>query len=221
MGINMPEKESEGTMFENALSFYSKDKEDEDVRFQKLPESNGQYEKYINENIVPDYSIKPSRKARPTKDEYYLNIAKEVSSRGTCLRRRFGAIIVKNDTIVSTGYVGAPRHRINCCDRGTCFRMEHNIPSGQRYELCRSSHAEMNAIIFADPEEREDATMYLVGVENDGTYTEADCCSMCKRVIINSGISKVVFRKADGGIRIVDVNEWIKDDDSLTIHEGY
>ena len=166
-----------------------------------------------------DSTIKPNRISKP---EYYLKIAEAVSLRGTCLRRKFGAIIVKDDRIVSTGYAGAPRGRINCCDRGTCYRMEHNVPSGQRYELCRSTHAEMNAIIQASPEEMKFATLYLVGIENDGSYTNSDCCSMCKRVIINSGINTVIARQADGSFKKIHVNEWINDDDSLDIdHKGY
>lgn len=169
--------------------------------------------------------IKPSPKnitkpMRPAKDRYYLNIAKEVSTRSTCLRRKFGAIIVKDDRIVSSGYVGAPRGRINCSERGTCFRMENNIPSGTRYEACRSVHAEMNAIISASKEEMEGATMYLCGVENDGTYTNADCCSMCKRMIINSGISKVVIGTSLG-MKTINVEEWVMNDDSLNMHDSY
>jgi dCMP deaminase len=100
--------------------------------------------------------------------------------------------------------------------------MEHNVPSGQRYELCRSCHSEMNAVIQASPEEMKDATLYLVGLENDGSYTNADCCSMCKRVIINAGISTVVARQADCGFKTILVSDWIKNDDSLDIdHEGY
>ena len=148
----------EGSVFANLLDFHNENKNAED-RLKPLPESKGEWQKYIDDNIVPTNPVytgeavsenKPDP-ARPSKDEYYLDIAKVVSTRGTCLRRKFGAIIVKDDTIISTGYVGAPRGRENCCDRKTCFRMENNIPSGQRYELCRSVHAEMNAIINADP----------------------------------------------------------------------
>ena len=158
---------------------------------------------------------------RPSKTEYYLKTAESIALRSTCLRRRFDAIVVKDDIIISTGYAGSPRGRLNCCDIGKCFRMENKIPSGQRYELCRSVHAEMNAVINADPLKRIGATLYLVGIENDLSYTEADCCSMCKRVIINSGISKVIFRTADGFTREVNVHDWVDNDDSLTIHEGY
>jgi dCMP deaminase len=137
------------------------------------------------------------------------------------MRRRFGSVIVKNDEIISTGYVGAPRGRQNCIDLGYCWRESHNIPSGERYEKCRSSHSEMNAIISASRSEMIGSTLYLVGVENDGTYTEADCCAMCKRVIINAGITNVVFRTKSGGIRYVNVEEWINNDDSLIEHSGY
>lgn len=158
---------------------------------------------------------------RISKIEYYLNIAEAVAQRGTCLRRKFGAVIVKDDRIVSTGYAGAPRGRINCCDRGTCFRMENNIPSGQRYELCRSIHAEMNAIINASKEEMLGAVMYLTGIENDGTYTKnANCCAMCKRVVINSGIKYVIVKTPDG-FNQIDTSEWVTNDDSLSFHEGY
>lgn len=218
----------EGSVFANLLDFHNENK-DSDEKLKPLPESKGEWQKYIDDNIVPTNPAYTGEKvketksetSRPSKDEYYLTIADIVSSRGTCLRRSFGAIIVKDDTIISTGYVGAPRGRENCCDRKICFRMENNIPSGQRYELCRSVHAEMNAIINADPIKRKDATLYLVGIENDGSYTEADCCSMCKRVIINSGIEKVVFRTKNGGVRKINVKDWIENDDSLLIHEGY
>lgn len=159
---------------------------------------------------------------RISKHEYYLKIAEAVSLRGTCLRRKFGSIIVKDDRIVSTGYVGAPRGRINCCDRGTCFRIEHNIPSGEAYHKCRSTHAEMNAVIQASPEEMKDATLYLVGIENDGSYTNADCCTICKRIIINSGIKNVIARQADGSYTDTPIQSWIDDDDTLDIdHKGY
>lgn len=219
MGVNMPETKGEGNTFENGLSFCDENKTSED-KLKPLPESNGEWNKYINEYIVPTNN-KPKAFTRPSKDEYYLKIAEAVSMRGTCLRRKFGSIIVKDDTIISTGYVGAPRDRQNCSDRGICFRMENNIPSGTRYEACRSMHSEMNAIINADPIRRKDAKLYLVGIENDGSYTESDCCSMCKRMIINSGISEVIFRTASGGIRKVDVKSWVYNDDSLTLHEGY
>ena len=159
---------------------------------------------------------------RPSKIDYYLAMAEVASTRGTCLRRRFGSVIVKDDRIVSTGYVGAPSGRQNCCDIGYCFREANNIPRGTHYELCRSSHSEMNAIINASKEEMKGATLYLVGVEPDGSYTNADCCAMCKRVIINSGIEKVVAKQKNGMYNVIPVKEWIEHDDSLDInHKGY
>lgn len=159
---------------------------------------------------------------RPSKDEYYLAMAEVASTSGTCLRRRFGAAIVKNNRIVSTGYVGAPSGREHCSEIGYCFREHNKIPSGTMYEKCRSTHAEMNAIIQASKEEMEGATLYLVGVEPDGSYTNADCCAMCKRVIINSGIEKVVAKQKNGTFIVIPVKEWIRYDDSLDInHKGY
>ncbi len=104
---------------------------------------------------------------RRDKINYYLDIAETVAERGTCLRRNFGAIIVNNDEIVSTGYTGAPRRRKNCIDMGTCLRQQLNIPRGTRYELCRSVHAEANAIISASRRNMIGSTLYLVGKERD------------------------------------------------------
>ena len=159
---------------------------------------------------------------RPSKIDYYLAMAEVASTRGTCLRRRFGSVIVKDDRIVSTGYVGAPSGRENCCDIGYCFREANNIPAGAMYERCRSSHSEMNAIINASKEEMKDATLYLVGVEPDGKYTKANCCAMCKKVIINSGISSVIARQSADEYIEIDVDDWKKNDDSLNSnHKGY
>jgi len=156
---------------------------------------------------------------------YYLDIAETVLERGTCLRRNFGAIIVKNDEIISTGYTGAPRMRKNCIDIGTCLRQEMNIPRGTRYELCRSVHAEANAIISASRRDMIGATLYLVGREVDtGELIEnASSCAMCKRLIINSGIEKVCVRNTKETYTVIDVNDWIENDDSLNIpsKEGY
>ena len=134
---------------------------------------------------------------RVDKINYYLDIAQTVAARGTCLRRNFGAIIVKNDEIISTGYVGAPRGRQNCCDLGYCTREKLNVPRGERYELCRSVHAEANAIISAPRSEMIGSTLYLVGLEyKDGSYVvNANPCAMCKRMIINAGIRRVVYQE--------------------------
>ena len=154
---------------------------------------------------------------RVTKDNYYLDIAQTVAERGTCLRRLFGAIIVKNDTIVSTGYAGAPRGRKNCCDLKFCYREKLNIPHGERYEMCRSVHAEQNCIISASRRDMMGATLYLACVSGatGELMSGTNSCSMCKRAIINAGISQVIIRDTDTEYRVIDVNDWIENDDSL------
>lgn len=129
---------------------------------------------------------------RVKKVSYYLDIAKTVASRSTCLRRRYGAIIVKNDEIISTGYNGAPRGEENCCDCGFCQREALGIPKGERYELCVSVHAEANAIISAARQEMLDATIFVVGLEPDGSYANSTPCLMCRRLIRNAGIAKCI-----------------------------
>lgn len=160
---------------------------------------------------------------RIDKNNYYLDLAEIVSKRGTCLRRNFGAVIVNNDEVISTGYTGSPRGRKNCIDIGKCIRMELNIEHGQRYELCRSVHAEANAIISASRNEMIGSSLYLCGIEKEtGDYvTNANSCSMCKRLIINAGISKVFIRDTKDSYRIIEVTDWIENDDSLNLHEGY
>ncbi len=155
---------------------------------------------------------------RKSKENYYLDIAQMALSRGTCLRRNYGAIIVNNDEIVSTGYSGAPRGRENCLDLNRCIRTELNIPRGERYEVCRSVHAEANAIISASREKMIGATLYLCGISmSDGKYVEnTSSCSMCKRLVINAGIKKVVIRDDEENYRVVDVlKDWIENDESL------
>lgn len=160
---------------------------------------------------------------RIDKDNYYLDIAETVLERGTCLRRNFGAIIVKNDQIVSTGYVGAPRGRVNCIDRGLCIRETLGIPRGERYELCRSVHAEANAIIHASRNDMLDSTLYLVGKNAvTGEYVEnASACSMCKRMIINAGIVRVVIRNNKNAFTVVKVQDWVVNDESVDGFLGY
>ncbi len=160
---------------------------------------------------------------RIDKINYYLDIAETVLERGTCLRRNFGAIIVNNDEIISTGYNGAPRNRKNCIDMGYCIREKLNIPRGTRYELCRSVHAEANAIISASRRDMLGATLYLAGKEKTtGEYVQnANSCSMCKRLVLNSGISKVIIRDDKTNYRVVDVNDWIENDDSLNLNNDY
>ena len=154
---------------------------------------------------------------RIDKENYYLDIAETVLERSTCLRRCYGAIIAKNDEIVSTGYNGAPRGRKNCIDLGYCTREAMNIPSGERYELCRSVHAEMNAIISAARRDTLGSTLYLAGREaaTGELLRHATSCSMCRRHIINAGIEKVIIRTGEVDYQTVNVQEWIDEDDSL------
>ena len=155
--------------------------------------------------------------SRTSKQNYYLDIADAVLERSTCMRRKYGAIIVRNDEIISTGYNGAPRGRKNCSDLGVCTRETLKIPSGERYELCRSVHAEANAIISASRRDMIGATIYLVGrdAKTGELLTDAMSCSMCKRHIINSGIENVVIRTGPESFRIISVAEWIANDDSI------
>lgn len=154
---------------------------------------------------------------RVSKENYYLDIAQTVSARGTCLRRKFGAIIVKNDSIVSTGYAGAPRGRANCCDMGSCLRDKMNIPRGERYELCRSVHAEMNAIIAAPREQMLGADLYLVCTDpvTGNPVGGTTSCQMCKRVVINAGIARVIVREDAERYTVYNVSDWVENDDSL------
>jgi len=154
---------------------------------------------------------------RKDKQNYYLEIADAVRSRSTCLRRQYGAIIVNHDEIVATGYNGAPRGRKNCDDTGFCLRDAKGIPSGQQYELCRSVHAEANAIISASRETMLDSTLYLVGRDaKTNELLDATPCSMCRRLIINAGIKEIVCRYSDGSIKIVSVHDLIYDDDTIS-----
>ena len=161
---------------------------------------------------------------RISKENYYLNIAQTVLERATCLRRVYGAIIVKNDEIISTGYNGAPRGRANCVDLGYCSREAMQVPRGERYELCRSVHAEANAIISASRNEciggdiylvgRRDmvgGTLYLVGrdARTGELLGDATSCSMCRRLVINAGLKEVVIRRTATAFDVVDVADWV------------
>ena len=155
---------------------------------------------------------------RISKENYYLDIAETVLERATCLRRIYGAIIVKNDEIISTGYNGAPRGRANCVDMGYCSREAMNVPRGERYELCRSVHAEANAIISASRRDMVGGTIYLVG-RNAATgelLPDATSCLMCRRMIINAGLERVVIRRTKTEFEVVPVETWIAEDDLMT-----
>lgn len=160
---------------------------------------------------------------RRDKINYYLDLAEVVSNRSTCLRRRYGAVIVKNDEVISTGYVGAPRGRDNCTDLNYCIRQEMNIPRGERYELCRSVHAEANAIISAPRDKMLDSTLFLCGKEmgSDEYVKNSCCCSMCKRLVINAGIKMVIIRDDHDSYRKIPVIDWIRNDESVAGKLGY
>jgi dCMP deaminase len=149
---------------------------------------------------------------RVSEDQYYLNIAREVAARGTCLRRKFGAVIVKSKQIISTGYCGSPRGTANCSDIGACLRNQLGAKPGEHYEWCRSVHGEANAIIHAARFDMMGGALYLVGLEAETGEVVADAepCRMCKRMIINAGIDRVVIQLAAGKIRTVQVEAWMK-----------
>ena len=141
---------------------------------------------------------------RRDKHSYYLGIAEAVLKRSTCIRRKYGAVIVKDDEIISTGYNGAPRGWKNCCDAGYCYREREGIPHGERYEFCRSVHGESNAIISASRRDMIGATLYLAGREANGSPVQnAEPCAMCKRLIINAGIKEVITQSG-----IMKVCDW-------------
>ena len=160
---------------------------------------------------------------RRDKINYYLDLADVVSKRCTCLRRHYGAVIVKNDEVIATGYVGAPRGRKNCSDLGYCVRQKLGIPRGERYELCRSVHAEANAIISAEREKMIGSALYLSGreVETGDYVRNSSSCSMCKRLIINAGIETVYIRDDAENYRVVSVQDWVDQDESLDGTFGY
>lgn len=155
------------------------------------------------------------------KENYYLDIAQTVLERATCLRRVYGAIIVSNDEIISTGYNGAPRGRKNCVDMGYCTRQAARVPRGERYELCRSVHAEANAIISASRRDMAGGTLYLVGrdAETGALLSDATSCAMCRRLIINSGLAKVVFRRTKTAYESLNVADWVAEDDLMVLKD--
>ncbi len=154
---------------------------------------------------------------RGSKDEYYMNITKEVASRATCYRARHGAIIVRDDQIISTGYNGAPRKTKDCFERGNCLRNELGIPSGQRYEMCRSVHAEQNAIINAARAGVNllGGTIYVysekINSEGEPEVIESYPCFICKKMIVNSGLEKLVSNTPSGELKTYSISDWTDD----------
>lgn len=155
--------------------------------------------------------------SRIDKENYYLDIAETVLERSTCRRAHYGALIVRNDEIVSTGYNGAPRGRANCIDLGYCIRQQRHIPSGERYELCRSVHAEANAIISAARSECLGGAIYLVGRDavTGELIDQEEPCPMCRKMIINAGLSKMIVRQSSGRYQVFNVQDWVFNDDTL------
>jgi dCMP deaminase len=154
--------------------------------------------------------MKRRRKLRPDWDEYFIGIAKAVSTRATCLRRKYGAVITKDNIIVSTGYNGAPSGMKDCLEVGKCTRKELQIPHGERYELCHSVHAEANAIIRASVDELKGSTMYISGVDEKGSECNSEPCMMCKRMMLNSRIDKVVYSDGNKGFKVVNPKRWLR-----------
>ena len=162
---------------------------------------------------------------RKDKVNYYLDIAEAVCERSTCMRRKFGAIIVKHDEIISTGHNGAPRGRANCSDLDFCYREKMQVPRGQRYELCRSVHAEANAIISASRADLMGSALYLAchDAKTNQLDGAVEPCSMCKRLILNAGIETVYVRDDADNYTVINTESWIENDDSLRMElgEGY
>ncbi len=154
--------------------------------------------------------MKQHKRLRPNWDEYFIGIAKAVSTRATCLRRKYGAVITKDNIIVSTGYNGAPSGMKDCLEVGKCTRKELQIPHGERYELCHSIHAEANAIIRASVDELRDSTIYISGTDDDNNECSSEPCVMCKRMMLNSRIARVVYSNGKKGFVIVDPKKWLK-----------
>jgi len=154
--------------------------------------------------------MKNPKKLRPGWDEYFIGIAKAVATRATCLRRKYGAVITKDNIIVSTGYNGAPAGMKDCLEVGKCTRKELQIPHGERYELCHSVHAEANAIIRASVDELRGSTIYITGADSKDSECLSEPCMMCKRMILNSRIAKVVYSDGKNGFKVIDPNKWLK-----------
>mgnify|MGYP000176885912 CR=1 FL=1 len=160
---------------------------------------------------------------RIDKNNYYLDIAEAVLERSTCLRRKYGAVIVNNDEIISTGYNGSPRGCTNCNEKGSCIREELNVPRGTKYELCSSVHAEQNALLSASRKDTIAADIYLVGKNSrdDSLINNSEPCSLCKKLLINSGIKNVYIRNSRRKYMIISVQSWVDNEADILGLEGY
>jgi len=150
---------------------------------------------------------------RPSKEEYYLGIAKQIGKRATCFRNKGGAIIVKDDVIIATGYIGAPRKTKDCLERGECLRDKLKIPHGRHYEICRSVHAEANAIVNASRSGASvlNGDLYVYETDREGKVIDSFPCFICKKMIINAGLNRVISATKDGKYKIFYVKDWISD----------
>jgi len=152
-------------------------------------------------------------KKRLTKDEYYLDIAKQVAERSTCFRNKGGAIIVRDDQIIATGYIGAPRKTKDCFERNECLRDKLKIPHGRQYEICRSVHAEQNCMINAARAGVSllGGDMYIYHRDREGKEMDSFACFICKKMIINTGLKRVVCSTKEKEVKIFYVQDWVKD----------
>ena len=162
------------------------------------------------------HMVRSENKKRVSKIDTYLNCAEVFAYRSTCLKRKYGAVIVKDDVVISTGYNGAPRGFDNCCDLGTCPRMDRNMHQGEGYGICRAIHAEANALLNCSRQQTMGADLYLVGINpEDNSIHQAKPCPMCARSIIQAGIDKVYLRVGEGAENYIVVParelEWVQE----------
>lgn len=162
------------------------------------------------------HMVRSENKKRVSKIDTYLNCAEVFAYRSTCLKRKYGAVIVKDDVVISTGYNGAPRGFDNCCDLGTCPRMDRNMHQGEGYGICRAIHAEANALLNCSRQQTMGADLYLVGINPaDNSIHQAKPCPMCARSIIQAGIDKVYLRVGEGAENYIVVParelEWVQE----------
>lgn len=154
--------------------------------------------------------VRPTGTARISKTDTYLNCAENFAYRSTCLKRKYGAVLVKNDTVISTGYNGSPREFENCCDIGECPRIKRNMHQGEGYAMCRAIHAEANALLNCSREQTLGADLYLTSVNpQDCSIHEAKPCPLCARLIIQAGINNVILRIGEGAenYRVIPAKE--------------
>ena len=160
--------------------------------------------------------VRPEKGNRISKIDTYLNCAEVFAYRSTCIKRKYGAVIVKDDVVISTGYNGAPRGFDNCCDLGTCPRIDRNMHKGEGYGICRAIHAEQNALLNCSRQQLIGADLYLVGINpKDNSIHEAKPCPLCARAIIQAGINNVYLRVGEGAENYIVVPAkdlvWVKD----------